>query len=108
MDIAFEKENWSREPLADISADTLVHPDWHALRARLQAGRQAWRLLEPAARGERASACGSFDPALARQLQGAASCKGAVNRNDSTNGNPGHDINGVVAGTSSTGDRGQK
>ncbi len=111
MDVAFDKQDWVIEhgqALAgtDRAHSERSHPDWHALRARMRAVRQAWQVMREAQGAARRS--GSFDSGSAWQLTALKTGLTGVNQKVSANGKRGQDTYDVVAGLSSTGARGLK
>lgn len=109
MDVAFEKRSWmiehgqAKAAAGQVQSDW-SHPDWHVLRARMRAVREAWQVVRETQGAARR--CGSFDRGSAWQLSALKAQLAAVNQKASANGKRGQDTDDTVAGLSSTGARG--
>ena len=106
MEIAFEQESWITTPALPGGTSTSQHPEWHGLRARLMASRQAWSALKTDLSGDLMGACGSFDEATAKLLDVFDARLAGVNLKDSSDLKPDGAMNAHVAGTSNFGGRG--
>lgn len=96
---------------ADGQADGLIpcapgHPEWPVLRARLMAARESFCALNQGTGAESARNRGSFDHVAAHRLATYGQNPDVVNPNASVNCKPIRGNDALVAGATTTGERG--
>jgi hypothetical protein len=106
MNIAFDPREWSVATPDHAAAQDCAHPDWHALRARLHAGLEAWALLGAGRGGYAARAFGSFSRRACDSLDVLNQHDDPVNQTSSANRKRGGCNIPPVAGMSTIGERG--
>ena len=106
MAIEFDKLEWSRDALGYRETGARAQPDWHGLRARLLAARDAGRAIAEGEPDDAGARQGSFDGAAARRIIGFGGDAGFVNLNDSANCNAGGVKGSLVTSQTISGDRG--
>jgi len=106
MEIGLDTNLWANLAPGKPKGGACAHPDWHGLRARLFAGRAAHRALAGHCDRVAEAPAGSFDGAAAVAVLALRTANEAVNPSSWGDGKPAADKDAVVAGTTSTGDRG--
>jgi hypothetical protein len=106
MNISLDPREWMVAIPDDAAAQHCAHPDWHALRSRLQAGLETWATLEQARGGRSARMFGSFSRRASATLDRVTVHDDLVNQTSSVNRKRGGRIIHDVAGTSTFGGRG--
>jgi hypothetical protein len=106
MNIAFDPREWSCAMPDDVAAQACAHPDWHALRARLNASVEAWAMLGRTGGAYSTAVFGSFSRRTSESLERITRHCDPVNQTGSVNRKRGGCIIHQVAGLSTFGERG--
>lgn len=106
MNIAFDPREWSVASADAAAAQDGAHPDWAALRSRLDAGLDAWNALASDRSGARPARFGSFSRRASLSLERVTGQCDLVNQTSSVNRKRGGRNIPDVADMSASGERG--